>query len=130
MNESAAAASLALPVLYGLDACDTCRKARNWLKRAGVAHAFVDYREQRIEAGLLRDWAKSLGGWDKLVNKASTTWRNLPEGRKSPGSEPEWTVLIKEHPAIVKRPVVVTPDGTVSVGFTDNAFKLRFGVKP
>ena len=121
---------MSVPVLYGLDTCDTCRKARNWLKRAGVAHDFVDYRAQRIDPATLKDWAKQLGGWDKLVNKASTTWRSLPELRKSPGSDPEWTLLVREHPALVKRPVVVMPDGTVSVGFTDNDFKQRFGVKP
>lgn len=121
---------MSAPILYGLDTCDSCRKARNWLKRAGVEHGFVDYRAQRVEPAMLKDWAKQLGGWDKLVNKASTTWRSLPELRKSPGSDPEWTLLIREHPAVVKRPVVVMPDGTVSVGFTDNDFKQRFGVKP
>jgi glutaredoxin len=76
---------VSVPILYGLDNCDTCRKARNWLKRAGVEHEFVDYRERRIEPATLKAWAQQLGGWDKLVNKASTTWRNLPEGRKTPG---------------------------------------------
>jgi Spx/MgsR family transcriptional regulator len=121
---------MTMPVLFGLDACDTCRKARNWLTRAGVEHRFVDYRAERVEAATLKDWAAQLGGWDKVVNKASTTWRSLPDARKSPGSDPEWTLLIKEHPALVKRPVVVMPDGTVGVGFTDNGFKQRFGVKP
>ena len=118
------------PTLFGLDTCDTCRKARNWLKRAEVDHEFIDYRAQRVDATTLKDWARQLGGWDKLVNKASTTWRSLPEARKSPGSDPEWTLLVKEHPALVKRPVVVTPDGSVSVGFSDNDFKRRFGTKP
>jgi Spx/MgsR family transcriptional regulator len=118
------------PTVYGLDNCDTCRKARNWLKRAEVEHVFVDYREQRVEAAALKAWAQQLGGWDKLVNKASTTWRNLPDARKSPHSDPEWTLLVKEHPAIVKRPVVAMPDGAVSVGFSDNAFKQLFGTKP
>ena len=113
--------------LYGLANCDTCRKARNWLDRFGVAHAFVDYREQRVPPETLKDWARQLGGWDKLINRASTTWRTLPEPRKSPHGDPEWTLLIKEYPALVKRPVAVTDDGTASVGFTDNAFKLRFG---
>ena len=121
---------MSLPTLYGLDTCDSCRKARNWLKRAGVAHDFVDYRAQHIDPATLKDWAKQLGGWDTLVNKASTTWRSLPELRKSPGSDPEWTLLIREHPAVVKRPVVVMPDGAVSVGFSDNDFKQRFGVRP
>ena len=117
-----------MTTVYGLDNCDTCKKARNWLGRFGVAHEFVDYRAQRVPAETLKAWAAQLGGWDKLINKASTTWRQLPEGRKAPGSDPEWTLLLKEHPALVKRPVVVTADGVVTVGFTDNAFKARFGV--
>ncbi len=116
--------------LFGLDNCDTCKKARNWLARAGVAHEFVDYRVNRVAPDVLKAWAKQLGGWDKLINKASTTWRSLPDARKTPGSDPEWTLLIKEYPALVKRPVVVLDDGAVSVGFTDNGFKALFGVKP
>ena len=116
--------------LYGLDNCDTCRKARNWLTRFGVPHVFVDYRAQRVAPEMLKDWAAQLGGWDKLVNRASTTWRTLPEPRKTPRSDPEWTLLIKEYPALVKRPVVVREDGAISVGFTDNGFKQKFGSKP
>ncbi|WP_374605013.1 Spx/MgsR family RNA polymerase-binding regulatory protein [Arenimonas sp.] len=117
-----------MTTLYGLDKCDTCRKARNWLTRFEVPHGFVDYRAHPVPPATLKAWAASLGGWEKLVNKASTTWRQLPEGRKSPGSDPEWTLLLREHPALVKRPVVVTDDGQVSVGFSDSGFKQRFGV--
>ena len=113
--------------LYGLDKCDTCSKARNWLKRAGIGHEFIDYRAHPVPAATLREWAGALGGFDTLINRASTTWRTLPPSRKSPGSDPEWTLLIKEYPALVKRPVVVTGDGQVSVGFSDKLFKARFG---
>jgi Spx/MgsR family transcriptional regulator len=116
-----------MTTLHGLDTCDTCRKARNWLTRFEIEHQFVDYRSHRIAPETLKSWAAQLGGWDKLVNKASTTWRQLPDTRKTPHSDPEWTLLIKEYPALVKRPVLVTDDGAVSVGFTDNTFKLRFG---
>jgi Spx/MgsR family transcriptional regulator len=113
--------------LYGLDKCDTCTKARNWLRRAGIEYAFVDYRAQPVPPATLRAWAGKLGGFDKLVNRASMTWRNLSPARKAPGSDPEWTLLIKEYPALVKRPVVVGEDGTVGVGFNDRQFKARFG---
>lgn len=116
-----------MPTLYGLTTCDTCKKARNWLTRFGIEHEFIDYRAQRIAPEVLAGWAEQLGGWDKLINRASTTWRSLPESRKQPGSVPEWTLLLKEHPALVKRPVLVTEDGTVSVGFTDKSWKMRFG---
>ncbi|TAN07434.1 MAG: arsenate reductase [Rhodanobacteraceae bacterium] len=114
-------------VLYGLTTCDTCRKARNWLDRFGVEYTFVDYRVNPVPAATLKDWAARLGGWEKLVNKASTTWRNLLPQRKNPASDPEWTLLLKEYPALVRRPVVVRGDGGISVGFSDNAFKRLFG---
>lgn len=113
--------------MYGLSTCDTCRKARNWLDRFGIEYAFVDYRAHPAGAEKLKDWAQQLGGWEKLVNKSSTTWRNLLPQRKNPGSDPEWTLLLKEYPALIRRPVVVDRSGVASVGFSDNAFKKRFG---
>jgi len=114
-------------VLYGLKTCDTCRKARNWMDRFEQPYRFVDYREAPVPAATLKDWAQQLGGWEKLVNKSSTTWRNLLPQRKNPASDPEWTLLLKEYPALVRRPVVVQDDGSVSVGFSDNGFKKLFG---
>lgn len=114
--------------LYGLERCDTCQKARNWLRRFAVEHEFVDYRAAPIAAEVFTRWAAQLGGFEQLINRASTTWRSLPPARKNPGSTAEWIVLLREYPALVKRPVVLTGDGTVSVGFTDKLFKTRFGV--
>ena len=118
-----------MTTLYGLRNCDTCRKALNWLKRFGIEHRFVDYRDERQPPEALLAWRDAAGGWDALVNKSSTTWRALPPHRKAPGSDAEWKLLLKEYPQLVKRPVLVTDDGTVSVGFTDNGWKLRFGIK-
>ncbi|MBX3725956.1 MAG: Spx/MgsR family RNA polymerase-binding regulatory protein [Xanthomonadales bacterium] len=109
--------------VYGLPNCDTCRKARNWLQRFGVDHDFVDYRTQPVAAERLRAWAGRLGGFDALINRASSTWRNLPGNRKAPGSEPEWLLLIREYPALVKRPVLEGADGSVTLGFSDAAWK-------
>ena len=117
-----------MTVIYGLANCDSTRKARNWLDRFGIAHEFVDYRDQRQSPETLKAWRDALGGWDALVNKQSTTWRNLPDARKAPHSDPEWTLLLKEYPALIKRPVLLTDDGVVSVGFADNSYKKRFGI--
>ena len=112
--------------LYGLEKCSTCQKARKWLDKHAIEHAFIDYREHRVDAPMLKDWARQVGGWDKLVNRTGMTWRNLPANRKLPQSDPEWLLLIREYPALVRRPVVVRA-GEVSVGFTEKNFKQIFG---
>lgn len=109
--------------LYGLANCDTCRKARNWLQRFDIEHRFVDYRAQPVAPATLRAWAGQLGGFDALVNRASATWRGLPPNRKAPGSDPEWLLLLREYPALVKRPVLEAADGSVTLGFSDAAWK-------
>jgi Spx/MgsR family transcriptional regulator len=116
---------VAAVTLYGLDKCSTCDKARKWLDREKIAHRFVDYRREPIAADTLKSWAKTLG-WEKLVNRASLTWRALPVERKSPGTDAEWLLLVRDHPSLVRRPVVVMPDGGVSVGFTDKSFQRLF----
>ena len=114
--------------LYGLKNCDTCKKATKWLDRFGVAHEFIDYRDNRQSPETLKDWAEKAGGWDALINKSSTTWRQLPENRKTPGSDAEWKLLLKEYPQLIRRPVVITDDGVLTQGFSDNGFKQRFEI--
>ena len=116
-----------MTTLYGLNNCDTCKKARKWLDRFGIAHVFVDYRDQPQSPATLAEWKEQVGGWALMVNKSSTTWRNLSPHRKTPGSDAEWTLLLREYPQLIRRPVVVTDDGVVSQGFSDIGFKQRFG---
>ncbi len=113
--------------IYGLHKCSTCIKARNWLQRHKVEHEFVDYRDDPIAPATLKKWARAVGGWEKLVNRSGMTWRNLPVSRKTPASDPEWTLLIREYPALVRRPVAVTDDGGVHPGFRDKLYADMFG---
>ena len=113
--------------LYGLPNCDTCRKARKWLDKAGIDYSFVDYRAEPVPAATLKGWARELGGWERLVNKSSASWRQLDDKQKSAGSDAQWTRLIAEYPTLVKRPVLVPDDGDVSVGFSAQRFEQCFG---
>nr|WP_207748909.1 MULTISPECIES: Spx/MgsR family RNA polymerase-binding regulatory protein [unclassified Luteimonas] len=113
--------------MYGLKNCDTCRKARKWLDRFDIAHDFVDYREEKPSPETLLEWSARLGGFEAMVNKSSITWRELPPHRKAAGSDAEWKLLLREYPQLIRRPLVVTADGTVTQGFSDNGFRKRFG---
>ncbi len=108
--------------LYGLKNCSTCVKALGWLTQQGYDANFVDYRANPVDPDRLTQWAEQLGGWEKLVNRASMTWRNLPEARKSPGTAQEWLDLIAEFPALVRRPVMVDNDGRVAAGFSEKKY--------
>jgi len=114
--------------VYGLKNCDTCKKATRWLDRFAVPYTFVDYRDNTPSPDTLLAWAGQLGGLAAMINRSSTTWRQLPEHRKAAASDAEWKLLLREYPQLIKRPLVVTADGRVSQGFTDNGFKARFGV--
>ena len=112
--------------LYGLNKCSTCVKARDWLNENGVAHTFVDYRDHPVPAATLKEWAEQLGGWEKLVNRTSMTWRALSDEQKAASTAAQWTRLIAEYPALVRRPVTVTSDGVVTVGFSEKRYGERF----
>ncbi|WP_427183472.1 arsenate reductase [Bordetella bronchialis] len=113
-------------VLYGLKQCSTCVKARAWLDEHGVEHQFVDYRDNPVPPATLKQWAEQVGGWEKLVNRTSMTWRALPEARKAAAGDAQWQALIAEYPALVRRPVTVTPDGVATVGFSEKRYTERF----
>lgn len=112
------------PILYGLDNCDTCKKARKWLQQANVAHQFVDYRKTPISGDQLKTWAGKLG-WDAMINRSGTTWRGLLANRKNPGSDAEYVLLVRENPSLVRRPVTVIGD-EVHLGFSHGMFEKLF----
>lgn len=113
--------------LYGLSKCDTCKKARQWLTAQGVAHEFIDYRDHPLSPLTLTAYAQSLGGWEKLVNRASMTWRQLSEEQRQASGDDQWQDLVAQYPALVRRPLTVWPDGTVTTGFSEKKFLLQQG---
>ncbi|WP_375283269.1 ArsC/Spx/MgsR family protein [Marinicauda pacifica] len=96
--------------MYGLKTCDTCRRARKALETAGREVDFTDLREMDDLPKRLPVWIEKVGA-DRLLNKASTTWRNLPEGEKAMAQDRTgYRALLQANPALIKRPVIVDGD--------------------
>jgi arsenate reductase len=118
--------SMSKPVtLHGLASCDTTRAARKWLDAQGVPHAFHDVREDGLTHQMVEGWVKQLG-WEKVLNKASTTWRELPAAAKDGIDQKAAVSLLLAHPTLVKRPVLER-GGSVTVGFKPAAYAALFG---
>ena len=63
---------------YGLKNCDTCNKARKWLNLDNINFEFFDLREMPLSKKIITKWLE-VHSLEKVVNKRSTTWRNLDE---------------------------------------------------
>ncbi|WP_298358868.1 arsenate reductase family protein [uncultured Litoreibacter sp.] len=86
--------------LYGIKACDTCRKALKTLQAAGRDVTFVDVRDTPLSAEKLAEFHDALG--DDMLNTRSTTWRGLTDADRARAPMD----LLAEHPTLMKRPVI------------------------
>jgi Spx/MgsR family transcriptional regulator len=103
--------------LYGIPNCDTVKKARVWLDGRGIAYAFHDYKKAGAHAGKLAEWCAA-AGWDKVLNRAGTTFKKLPDADKADLDAGKAVALMVAHPSCIKRPIVEHPGGLL-VGFKE-----------
>ena len=88
---------------------------------AGASYRFRDLRETPPTARELQGWTDAVG-WETLLNRRSTTWRELPEERRTGLDAARAVELMTAHPTLVKRPVVEAPAGIV-VGVDEAAWR-------
>ena len=111
--------------MYGITTCDTIRKARTWLEGHDVPYRFHDYRAEGIEAEKLDGWVGKVG-WEKLLNKGSTTFRELPDKDKAGLDEKKAKNLMLAKPTMIKRPVLELGD-RILVGFKADVYEAEVG---
>jgi Spx/MgsR family transcriptional regulator len=113
-----------MPTLYGLPHCGTCKKAVAWLLQHGIEHSFVDYRADPLAPSQLEKAAAAVG-WDKLINRSSTTWRQLSEAEKLAAASGQWLPLAIAHPTLIRRPLLID-DVHVDAGFVEARYAAHF----
>ena len=110
--------------LYGIKACDTMKKARTWLDEHGVSYAFHDYKVSAIDAANLQKWCDE-HGWDKVLNRAGTTFRKLADEQKADLDQARAIELMLAQPSMIKRPVLDLGARTL-VGFKPDLYAAAF----
>jgi arsenate reductase (glutaredoxin) len=111
--------------IHGIKACDTMKKARDWLDTNGVAYGFHDYKAAGVTRALLEAWAGTVG-WEVLLNRSGTTFRKLPEADKADLDQAKAIQLMLAQPSMIKRPVLDI-GGTLVVGFKPAEYAAAFG---
>lgn len=108
--------------LYGITNCDSVKKARKQLDADGVNYEFIDLKSAQLSADMLTDWLNQCP--NTLVNKRSTTYRQIKaDWLAAEGNITAQIALIQANPTVIKRPVIVSDDGVVSVGMNMALFK-------
>jgi len=110
-------------VMFGIKNCDTIKKARRFLTDAGVDYHFHDYRADGLNGALLQEFIDALG-YQALLNTRGTTWRKLPESDRDAVTDASSAkALMLAHPAMIKRPLLRAPDGSLLAGFSEATYQ-------
>jgi arsenate reductase len=110
--------------MYGIKNCDTIKKARAWMDSHRVAYAFHDYKSAGIDRARLARWCDEQG-WERICNRAGTTFRKLDDSQKAALDEQRAIALMLEHPSMIKRPVVEA-GSRILVGFDPDTYRAAF----
>lgn len=110
--------------VFGIPNCDSVRRARQWLNAAGLGHEFHDFRKAGLSAAHLERWCAALG-WETLLNRRGTTWRQLPPARREGVDADRARELMLADPTLVKRPVLEIGD-RVEIGFDADRYQTLF----
>ena len=110
--------------MFGIPNCDTIKKAKKWLEAEGIEFEFHDYRKQGITAELVKSFCSELG-WELVLNKRGTTYRQLSQEQKDTLTEEKAVALLVEQPAMIKRPILKV-DGKLHIGFKADQYAAIF----
>lgn len=87
-------------IIYGLNTCAVCQKARKALEAVGKDVSFRDVRAEPLTEAELATLLAEFG--DNLVDKTSNDWRALTDWVKFSEAEDQ----LKSHPRLMARPVI------------------------
>ncbi|WP_168013992.1 Spx/MgsR family RNA polymerase-binding regulatory protein [Halomonas salinarum] len=106
--------------LYGIKACDTCRRARKALEHKGLPFQVHDLRKDGLSTERLEHLLEHVPVMT-LLNKRSTTWRALDDADKAKLDAHSARELMLANPTLIKRPLLDTGED-IRVGYRDGDY--------
>lgn len=109
--------------LYGIPNCNTVKKARAWLDAHQISYHFHDFKKQGLDPAIAESWLQQQP-WEKLVNRAGMTWRNLSEAEKAGVTNANSALaLMLEKTSVIKRPVLEREGKIIALGFNETDYQ-------
>ena len=112
-------------VIYGIPNCDSVKKARSWFESQDLGYTFIDFRKTAPSHLQVGNWIAAVGE-KALLNKRSTTWKNLSDDDRLEAEKGNALALLVAHPTLIKRPVL-EHEGATTVGFNATDYATKFG---
>jgi Spx/MgsR family transcriptional regulator len=110
-------------IVYGIKNCNTVKSAIEWLNKNKIEFEFHDYKKSAIKETKLKEWCKQVG-WESLVNKRGTTWRQLEDAvQKKVTNEKSAIALMMEKTSVIKRPLIEEEGKVILLGFDEAEYK-------
>ena len=113
-----------MTTIFGINNCDTVKKALKWLTNNNIEFTFHDFRKDGLTEAQLNQFVK-MSDWDQLLNKRSTSYRNLDENIKNNLTDESCLAACLTQPTLIKRPVLIH-NNQLTVGFKDKAYQEIF----
>jgi len=112
--------------LYGIPNCGSVKKARDFFAAHHIPYSFHDYKKEGISKATLTSWCRQVG-WEQLINRNGTTWRDLPAGeQQAVTTQARAIALMMEHTSVIKRPVITKDDTIAAIRFDEDAYIKTF----
>ncbi|WP_353126231.1 ArsC family reductase [Parapedobacter pyrenivorans] len=110
--------------VYGIKNCNTVKKALTWLEDNAISYTFHDFKKEGISEEKLLTWENQIG-WEPLVNKRGTTWRQLSSEEQTAVIDSDSAnALMQAKTSVIKRPVIES-NGGIIVGFDESEYKAK-----
>ena len=108
--------------------CGTCKKAQKWLAEKGVSYEYRDISIDNPSEAELREWAAKSGlPLKKFFNTSGKIYRENQLSQKIPTmTDDEIFSLLATNGMLVKRPIALTDNGDVLVGFKETEYEAAF----
>ncbi len=111
--------------LYGLPYCDATKAAIKWFNDKGFATLLHNYKTDGIAQNKLLEWCNYFG-WQKILNKRSTTWRSLSiDTQNNITDETSAIKIMLANTSLIKRPVIEYGKQLI-VGFDEKSLNNIF----